>query len=116
MGNLEYRQVPLFLSTLDVGVICNRSSAFGTYCFPQKAMEVRACNVAANVSGTQSLFEDHPEWLFTPEDPGHLAQVIENRLKNQSTGYGSILTWSDLADKLDVIFQTVRDRSQRPVA
>ena len=78
MGSLEYHQVPLFLSTLDVGIICNRASAFGTYCFPQKAREMMACNVpmvVANVTGTQSLFSDHPEWLFAPEDPGHLVQV-----------------------------------------
>jgi len=119
MGSLEYHQVPLFLSTLDVGIICNRASAFGTYCFPQKAREMMACNVpmvAANVKGTQSLFSDHPEWLFAPDDPGHLAQVVENRLRDQSTEYGSILTWSDLSDKLTVIFQAVKDRSQRTVA
>jgi glycosyltransferase involved in cell wall biosynthesis len=119
MGSLEYHQVPLFLSTLDVGIICNRASAFGTYCFPQKAREMMACNVpmvAANVAGTRSLLSDHPEWLFPPEDPGHLAQVVENRLRDQSTEYGSILTWSDLSDKLTVIFQALTNRSERAVA
>jgi len=119
MGDLEYHQVPLLLSTLDVGIICNRASAFGTYCFPQKAREMMACNVplvAADVAGTQSLFSDHPEWLFTPEDPGHLAQVIENRLRDRSTEYASVPTWSDLSDKLTVIFQALKDRSQRAVA
>lgn len=118
MGSLEYHQVPLFLSTLDVGIICNRASAFGTYCFPQKAREMMACNVpmvAANVAGTRSLLSDHPEWLFPPEDPGHLAQVVENRLRDQSTEYGSILTWSDLSAKLTVIFQALQDRSERAV-
>jgi glycosyltransferase involved in cell wall biosynthesis len=115
MGNLEYHQIPSFLSTLDVGIICNRAGAFGTYCFPQKAREMMACKVplvAANVAGTQSLFCDHPEWMFTPEDPGHLAQVVENRLRDQSAEYGSILTWSDLTDKLVGIFQALRNKSQ----
>jgi glycosyltransferase involved in cell wall biosynthesis len=119
MGSLEYHQVPLFLSTLDVGIICNRAGAFGTYCFPQKAREMMACNVpmvAANVAGTRSLLSDHPEWLFQPEDSGHLAQIVENRLRDQSTEYGSILTWSDLSDKLTVIFQALTDRSERAVA
>jgi glycosyltransferase involved in cell wall biosynthesis len=118
MGNLEYIQVPRFLSSLDVGIICNRASAFGTYCFPQKAREMMACNVpmvAANVTGTRSLLSDHPEWLFQPEDSGHLAQVVENRLRDQSTEYGSILTWFDLSDKLTVIFQALKDRSERAV-
>jgi glycosyltransferase involved in cell wall biosynthesis len=115
MGHLEYHQVPLFLSALDVGIICNRAGAFGTYCFPQKAREMMACNVpvvAADVAGTRSLFSDHPEWLFSPEDPGHLAHVVENRLRDQSTEYGTIPTWSDLSDKLTVILQSLKGRNQ----
>lgn len=107
MGRLEYNEVPQFLSTLDVGIICNRKDAFGTYCFPQKAREMMACNVplvAANVAGTRSLFSNHPEWLFTPDDPVHLAQVVESRLNNKTTDYGSVSTWSDMAVHLEKIF------------
>jgi glycosyltransferase involved in cell wall biosynthesis len=107
MGNLEYDQIPLFLSAIDVGIICNRKDAFGTYCFPQKAREMMACNVplvAANVEGTRSLFSNHPEWLFTPDDPVHLAQVVESRLNNKTTDYGSVSTWSDMAVHLEKIF------------
>jgi glycosyltransferase involved in cell wall biosynthesis len=107
MGRLEYNEVPQFLSTLDVGIICNRKDAFGTYCFPQKAREMMACNVplvAANVEGTRGLFSNHPEWLFTPEDPVDLAQVVKNRLKNNTTDYGSVSTWSDMAGHLEKIF------------
>ena len=107
MGSLEYHQVPLFLSTLDVGIICNRASAFGTYFFPQKAREMMDCNVplvAANVEGTRGLFSNHPEWLFTPEDPVDLAQVVKNRFKNNTTNYGSVSTWSDMAGHLEKIF------------
>jgi len=110
MGNLDYHQIPLFISTLDVGIICNRASAFGTYCFPQKAREMMACNVpliAANVTGTQSLFSDHPEWLFAPDDPNHLAQVIEKRLKDRSTEYGQIPTWSHMAGLLEEVLHNV---------
>lgn len=109
MGNLEYHQMPLFLSALDVGVICNRKGAFGDYCFPQKAREMMACDlplVAARVAGTQSLLEDHPSWLFNPLDPGHLAHVIESRFKDRSTGYRPVPTWSDMAGLLeDVLYK-----------
>ena len=106
MGNLEYHQMPLFLSALDVGVICNRKGAFGDYCFPQKAREMMACDlplVAARVAGTQSLLEDHPSWLFNPLDPGHLAHVIESRFKDRSTGYRPVPTWSDMAGLLEEV-------------
>jgi glycosyltransferase involved in cell wall biosynthesis len=107
MGNLAYDQMPLFFSALDVGVICNRKSAFGTYCFPQKAREMMACDlplVAADVAGTQSLLEERPAWLFNPMDPGHLARVVENRLQDRSTGYKPVPTWSDMADTLEKVF------------
>jgi glycosyltransferase involved in cell wall biosynthesis len=116
MGSLEYEQVPQFLSTLDVGIICNRASAFGTYCFPQKTREMMACNVplvAANVTGTQSLFSDHPEWLFTPEDPDHLAQVIEKRLKDSSTEYGPIPTWSHMAGLMEEVLHNVTNSRKK---
>jgi glycosyltransferase involved in cell wall biosynthesis len=119
MGVLPLERVPVFLNALDVGIICNRAGAFGTYCFPQKAREMMACNVpvvAADVAGTRSLFSDHPEWLFSPEDPGHLAHVVENRLRDQSTEYGTIPTWSDLSDKLTVILQSLKGRNQRAEA
>lgn len=106
MGNLEYDQIPLFLSTLDIGIICNRKGPFGSYCFPQKAREMMACNVplvAANVEGLQSLFLDHPDWLFRPMDPGHLAYVVENRFKDRSTDYGPVPTWSDMAGILEEV-------------
>jgi glycosyltransferase involved in cell wall biosynthesis len=107
LGILEYDQIPLFLSAIDVGIICNRQSAFGTYCFPQKAREMMACDlplVAADVAGTQSLLEGRPAWLFNPMDPGHLSRVVENRLQDRSTGYKPVPTWSDMADTLENVF------------
>ena len=107
LGILEYGRIPMFLSAIDIGIICNRKSAFGTYCFPQKAREMMACDlplVAADVAGTQSLLEGRPAWLFNPMDPGHLARVVENRLRDRSTGYKSVPTWSDMADTLEKVF------------
>jgi glycosyltransferase involved in cell wall biosynthesis len=106
LGHLEYNRMPHFFSSLDIGIICNRASAFGTYCFPQKAREMMACNVplvAANVEGTKSLFSNHPEWLFNPDDPDHLTQAIENRLQDRSTDYTSIPTWADMAGLLEKV-------------
>jgi glycosyltransferase involved in cell wall biosynthesis len=116
LGNLQYDQIPRFFSTLDVGIICNRTSAFGTYCFPQKAREMMACNVplvAANVEGTKSLFADHPQWLFIPEDPASLTRVIENRLKDSSTEYGFLPTWSNMAGILENVMLNLTDSRKK---
>jgi len=116
MGNLEYEQIPQFLSTLDVGIICNRKGAFGTYCFPQKAREMMACNVplvAANVKGTQNLLLDHPDWLFRPMDPGHLSHVVENRFKDRLTDYGPVPTWWDMAGLLEDVLLKLTDSRKK---
>jgi teichuronic acid biosynthesis glycosyltransferase TuaC len=112
MGLLGYDRVPTLLGALDVGVICNRASAFGTYCFPQKAREKMACKVpvvAADVSGTRSLFSANPEWLFQPADPVHLARVIERRIENPSTDYGPVPSWPDMAELLERVFLNLTD-------
>jgi glycosyltransferase involved in cell wall biosynthesis len=106
MGILSYDQVPKFLNALDIGIICNRASAFGNYCFPQKARELMACNVpivAARVGSMERLLEDHPGWLYNPSSPHDLVRVIANRLKNRSTGYGPLPSWSDMAGALEGI-------------
>jgi glycosyltransferase involved in cell wall biosynthesis len=107
LGVLPLHRVPMFLNTLDVGIICNECNNFGEYCFPQKAREMMACNipiVAARVGSMEGLLEEHPGWLYTPNDPNDLAQVIENRLKNRSTDYGPLPSWSDMAEVLEEIF------------
>ena len=66
-----------------------------------------ACNlpvVAADVGSMKGLIEEHREWLYTPNNPHHLARVIENRLKNRSTDYGPLPSWSDMAGVLEGIF------------
>ncbi|RPJ10464.1 MAG: group 1 glycosyl transferase, partial [Deltaproteobacteria bacterium] len=103
-------------STLDVGIICNRKGAFGTYCFPQKAREMMACNVplvAANVKGTQNLLLDHPDWLFRPMDPGHLSHVVENRFKDRLTDYGPVPTWWDMAGLLEDVLLKLTDSRKK---
>jgi teichuronic acid biosynthesis glycosyltransferase TuaC len=107
LGVLPLDRVAKFLNALDVGIICNDCNSFGEYCFPQKAREMMACNipiVAAKIGSMEGLFEKHPWWLYTPNDPIHLARVIENRLNSRLTNYGPLPSWSDMADVLEGIF------------
>ena len=116
LGVLPLHRVPMFLNTLDVGIICNECNNFGEYCFPQKAREMMACNipiVAARVGSMEGLLEEHPGWLYTPNNPNDLAQVIENRLKNRSTDYGPLPSWSDMAEVLEGVCQKLSNRSLR---
>jgi glycosyltransferase involved in cell wall biosynthesis len=106
MGTLSYENIPHFLSALDIGVICNRQDAFGSYCFPQKAREMMACGVplvAARVGSMEGLLADHSSWLFKPEDESDLARAIEHRLNDRSTEYGRIPSWADLGEALEAL-------------
>ena len=106
LGILRFEKVPYFWSSLDVAVICYADDNFGKYCFPQKTREIMACDIpliAARVGSLKELLKDHPDWLFTPSDSKSLAEAIERRLLDRSTGYQRPPTWFDLAGTLEGI-------------
>ena len=116
LGELDYNQVPILFNALDVGVICNRESTFGRYCFPQKAYEMLACElfvVAADVGSMSELFVDHPECLYAPENHHALVQAIRKQLKCPATTLCiEILTWADLAKEMeDLLLEIVGPKS-----
>lgn len=115
LGNLHLEQVPAFFNALDVAVICNLPNAFGSYCFPQKAREIMACDVplvAAKVGTMKEIMAEHPEWLYEPSSVDSLVRTLEYRLLNRNTGYGKMPTWSDMAEQLEVVMRRViRDRN-----
>lgn len=114
-GTLAPEQVPLLLNSLDVAVICNKDSAFGRYCFPQKAYEILACRVplvAARVGTLQELLADHPEILFAPENAEDLAQAIRTQLRTRLVPDNPTPTWDQIGEELeDFLQQIVRQRS-----
>ena len=106
LGILPFEKVPVFLNTLDVGIVCNKKNDFGKYCFPQKASEIMACNipiVAANVGSMKELFSYRPEWLYEPNDRNSLAKTLEYRLFNSQTDYKTLPDWVECAGVLEKI-------------
>jgi len=112
LGILALEKVPLLLNSLDVAVICNRENDFGRYCFPQKAVEIMACDVpliSAKVGSMKELLTDHPEWLYVSGNSRDLAKVLENRLVDRKTGYVPPPKWSSLANRLEQIMLKIID-------
>jgi glycosyltransferase involved in cell wall biosynthesis len=104
LGILPFEKIPVLLNALDVAVVCNKKNNFGKYCFPQKTMEIMACNipiVAANVGSMKELFINKPEWLYEPDDKESLAKTLELRLFNKQTDYKTPSDWFELADILE---------------
>ena len=110
LGTLPLDIVPALLNALDLAVICNRNSAFGRHCFPQKAYEIIACRVplvAAAVGSMNELLSEYPECLYEPENANSLAQVIERQLGTRTIVNLRVPSWAESARKLEAYFQEV---------
>lgn len=108
LGMLPMNKVPVFLSSLNVSVICNRESAFGKYCFPQKFYESVACGlpvVAAATGSMMELLKDKPENLFEPENVDNLAAALSRQIANPTPLTFDVPTWSILGKRLEDFFQ-----------
>ena len=106
LGELDYGHVPLFLNSLDIGVICNLPDAFGSYCFPQKLYEMLACRIpviATNVGAMKRLFRDYPRNLFEPGDIQGLAGVIVSQAQNPVVPSLPVSTWMDKGRQLNAM-------------
>jgi glycosyltransferase involved in cell wall biosynthesis len=122
LGTLSLDTVPVLLSALDVAVICNRDTAFGRYCFPQKAYEIIASRVplvAAAVGTMKELLIDYAQCLYEPDNPLSLARAIERQLVAKTIVDIAAPSWSDSATRLEGFFEDVLAnvaQSARPLA
>lgn len=110
LGILSPEKVPLLINALDVAVVCNRDSAFGRYCFPQKAYEIMACRiplVAAGVGTMEELLAAHPESLFAPNNATDLARAVRTQLRTPRVCDMKIPTWDDMAARLEAFLHDI---------
>ncbi len=111
LGILPTNMVPIFLSALDISVICNRESAFGKYCFPQKFYESVACGVPVVAAGTGAMLEllkDAPGRLFKPENVDSLVNVLRRQIADPLALPLNVPTWTELGGQLDDFFSFVK--------
>lgn len=108
-GIVPLSKVPVLLNAMDVAVICNQDNDFGRYCFPQKAVEIMACDVplvTADVGSLKEILEDYPEWRYTAGDGEDLAAKIQARLNDKRTNYDKVDSWNDIAKELATILHS----------
>jgi len=111
LGMLPANRVPVFLSTLNISIICNRESAFGKYCFPQKFHESVACGVPVVAAGTGSMLEllkDAPELIFKPESVDSLVNVLRGQIVKPLVLPVEVPTWTALGNQLADFFSLVK--------
>jgi glycosyltransferase involved in cell wall biosynthesis len=83
LGELEYTDMPEFFGALDVGIVSNKDSSFGRYCFPQKFFEMLACDTPVVIASTgemADLMKGCVHALFQPEAVKDLARAILKQL------------------------------------
>ena len=76
--------MPLFYGSLDVGIIANKASDFGRYCFPQKFFEMLSCGTPMVVAATgevRELMRSCKQALFRPEMAEDLSMAILSQLE-----------------------------------
>jgi glycosyltransferase involved in cell wall biosynthesis len=108
LGELPYEEVPVAISAMNVAVICNRASAFGNYCFPQKMYEIASCRiplVAARTPAVEPVLSAYPETLYLPGNLESLSNAIEQQLNNPTAIDIPVKTWEEQASSLiDQVF------------
>jgi teichuronic acid biosynthesis glycosyltransferase TuaC len=110
LGEVPHAQTAELFAALDVGIIYVRDTAFGRYCFPQKAYEMLACRlpvVAARIGAMEHLLTETPQCLYAAEDELELADRICQQLARPIIPNVAIDDWqtlvSGLAPRLEAI-------------
>lgn len=104
LGQLPHARTADLFNALDVGVMCIRDTAFGRYCFPQKAYEMLACGlpvVAADVGAMSRLFADQPQCLYAVDDAPALASKIRDQLARPVNPDIDIKDWAGVVRDLE---------------
>ena len=104
LGALPHDHVAQLFCALDVGAICILDTAFGRYCFPQKAYEMLACAlpvVAADVGAMGSLLSRAPGCLYRVGDAQDLADKLIAQLETPTAIDIKIEGWAGVIGKLE---------------
>lgn len=109
-GTLPQTRIPTLLAALDVGVVCNRDTAFGRYCFPLKLHEMLGVGipvVAAALGDVEALLSAHPACLYPAGDVVALADRLEQQLVTPHAPVIPVPDWSDSAAVLEAVLRSV---------
>ncbi len=104
LGNLTHAQVADVFNALDVGIVTVADSVFGRYCFPQKAYEMMACDlavVATDVGVMSALLREKPQLLYRPGDAEGLARAVVQQLQAPVKVIARIKDWHELVAEIE---------------
>jgi teichuronic acid biosynthesis glycosyltransferase TuaC len=105
LGVRPHDEAPELIGALDIAIVGNLDSEFGRYCFPQKAYETVASNVAmvaSDVGAMHELLEPCPQAHFRPRDVDDLLRALRAQLDNPCRlPPETAPDWDDLGTRLE---------------
>lgn len=104
LGMLSHSDTAKLFAALDVGIIYLRDTAFGRYCFPQKAYEMQACGlpvIAANVGVMPHVLHELSSAIYEEKNPNDLIRALELQLANRLLPSESIKDWAEIIVQLE---------------
>jgi glycosyltransferase involved in cell wall biosynthesis len=110
LGELAHSDIAHFYNALDVAIVALTESAFGRYCFPQKACEILACKrplVSTSVGVMKDLLKGYPECLFEDGKFEMLAEKIMGQLNKAVVPDVVVPDWADQARKIKILVERV---------
>lgn len=112
LGEMAHADTAKLFNALDVGVIYIRDTAFGRFCFPQKAYEMLACRlpiVAGRVGALAQLLVDTPGCLYSPDNADSLAAALLGQLERPASPEVHIADWAQLIGSLEPQLRKIAD-------
>ena len=110
LGELDHSDIAYFYNALELAIVPLTDSAFGRYCFPQKACEILACKrplVSSSVGVMTDLLKDYPQCLFDDGNVEMLVEKVLGQLHGSIVPDVSIADWVGQARKIMKLIEVV---------
>lgn len=104
LGQLPHARTAQLFGALDVGVVYLRDTAFGRFCFPQKAVEMQACKlpyVAANIGVMGELLAKARGSLYEAGNPDDLVRAVRRQLQGPTRADFLANDWEQVVADLE---------------
>ena len=111
LGALPHHEIAMLFQSLDVGIISILDTPFGRYCFPQKAYEMLACDLAvvvANVGEMNYLFSTTPQVLFKAGDQQDLADKLKHQITHPVRAEVVIQDWRTIIKGIEPVIASLK--------
>jgi len=106
LGYLPDDKMPIFINSLNISVVLNRTSSFGNFSYPIKLYEAMGCGIPVIATDTQPanwILKGDKRFLARPDDPCDLADKLRQALTLDHVDYGKQTSWEQSCRSLEEV-------------